>query len=344
MGSSVSLPTREVPPQQLTAEMRLHLMDMLGLLPEVPLGELLRIGPLITEEPRLTQIRNFLHEMLPEFDLVQTGKGLFGLRRHRHLGDLGRCCTSRGLRAYWEDTRTGEVFPEYGEGRSLRTCEPGARDKTGSLCDPVLFGWCDGPQADAELCRRWLGGVFTRHEVAPPGGVTSADAIIVQYARRCAQDVQTPQCEAWLHAMRVANEARYDRIIDAVLAQQSPAFRSEHMKCSYPTRRTLELSRHVLEPRECWDPNCVRGNVNFLLSENYHALARCHIYRCNVSIGTLVMDARSKLRVSCHDPSRLVDLNKMRVVEENLKRSFPLRTPLLAALALLLVWLLIVAL
>ncbi|AQY16641.1 MC068 [Molluscum contagiosum virus subtype 2] len=342
MGNSLQLPAREPPGPMLTAEMELTLMDMLDVIARARQGELVHTGALITEEPRFTEIRQLLRSMLPEFDLVETGRGLFGMQRRVFSGELGFCCTHREQH-YWEDTRTREHAAAYAPGRALRTCAPWTLSKD-SPCDQTLFAWCAREDSDAELCKQWLGAAFARHELVPPGASSSLDKLVELFARRCAQDVRAHGCEDWLHAMRVADEPRFDRVIDAVLAQQEPEFKRTHMACSYPSHRSLELARRVAEPRECWDPQCQRANPNFLLSENYHALADCHIYRCNVSIGTLLMDKRSKLRISCHDPSTRVQLNKLGVVQDNARRAPRVRTHLLAALALILVWVLIVAL
>lgn len=343
MGSSVSLPERVPPIGRLTKEMRLSVVDMLDILPHARPGSVVHTGPLNTDPQYFQHVLDVVKTMLPEFDVVSTAWGMFGVRRTAYTGDLHRCCTMPGLTHYWQDDQTQDVFDEYVLGRSLRTCDPGAQQK-GKICDDVLFRWCSAPGANMDLCRQWLSAAFQRQPTALAPADASLLGLIAGYSAVCAAAIETPMCEDWLGAMRAANTAGFDAAIDAVLAQQPQAFKDAHMKCSYPDARTQELAARVAEPRECWDPHCVRGNVNFMLSDNYHALALCHVYRCNVSINNLVMDKKSKLRVSCHDPLRFVELNRTRVVEENLKDSFRVEIRLLAAISVFVAWLLIAVL
>uniref|UniRef100_A0AAU7E2F0 Poxvirus myristoylprotein n=1 Tax=Rousettus bat poxvirus TaxID=3141933 RepID=A0AAU7E2F0_9POXV len=342
MGSSVSLPERVPPAGMATREMVLSVSEMLHVFPNARLGDIVRIGPLNTNPAYFPRILEIIKTMLPEFEVVSTARGLFGAQRTAYSGDTHRCCTTSGLAYYWDDS-SGEIFDAYALGRSLRTCAPGTQEK-GSACDDVLFKWCSAPGAAMDICRQWLSAAFQRRPTTQAPDDDSLLGIIAGYSTLCAAAIETPMCEMWLGAMRAANTEAYDAVIDAVLAQQPQAFKDAHMRCSYPDQRTQELAARVAEPRECWDDHCVRGNVNFMLSENYHALARCHVYRCNVSIGNLIMDARSKLRVSCHDPLRFVALNKTRVVEENLRDSFRVDLRMLAALGVFIAWLLIAVL
>ncbi|ATI21003.1 entry/fusion complex component myristylprotein [Western grey kangaroopox virus] len=349
MGNTVQLPVSTPPAQVYTEEMLLSAARMLETLPVARPGEYARIGLLVKDSPSFAATTAALRDTFPEFELVETAERLFALVRHRYSGDPSRCCIQGTLTHYWEDAN-GRISSHYSPRHRLRTCDPETKDSsTFSACDDTMLDFCSPmatslPRDDEhrEVCARWLGSAMQRTDGTP-------DRINSKYSTACiAAGADHPLCEDWLHVLRATGGTTYDETIDTVLVAQTDEFKRTHMRCSFPDRSAIHLASRIIEPRECWDPECLRANTNFLLSRNYHDMSLCHIYRCNVSIDNLILDERSNVKLSCRTPAdagtERVLRNRARVIERNLDRSFAVRTGLLFLMALLISWVLIVLL
>ncbi|CCD83236.1 myristylprotein / IMV protein [Squirrelpox virus] len=343
MGGSLALPTRAAPPRVETPEMKIKVRDVLGLLPTRGVNALTHVG---REDAAL---HDFVQRYLPEFDVYPTGPGLAGLVRKGYAGEASHCCRSFERTHYWEDD-AGRRFPDYAEGRALRTCEPEMHAR--GDCDVDLFEWCRGPDADAALCRHWIGASAYRGDLdaSTAQGGSTAMALFGRFVAECSQDALRPMCAEWLHALRMGSRPDFDLIVDDVLESQSPEFKAKYMRCSYPSGHVLDEALRDAEPRECWDPNCATANVVYMLTRNYRNLGLCKIMRCNVSIDHLDADAHSRLRLGCGGRAggakgvlAAGPVNRLKVVETNIRRSFDTRFGLAIVLSILIIYLLIVA-
>ncbi|QGT47188.1 ORF104 [Saltwater crocodilepox virus] len=311
MGASLSVSSRVPTRTGHTAEMDLNAYAMLNALHAMAAGEDRAVGYMTADQVPP------LRKLLPEFDVAEEIGGLYRVRRRTFLADPARCCADPRLGYYWE-TADGKTSPyyDYLTDPSLRTCDPRSRDLLGSdYCDAAMKARCAGGTDGAALCSEWIAAAVV--------GRGSRDVNNFM-AARCRADVTRPLCEDWLHALRVANTRELDAVADGVLMRQPADFKSARMRCSFPSAATLTVAARVIEPRECWDPNCVNGNANFFLSENYRNLSLCSIYKCNIDIASLRMDPKSRLMVSCRDALKDVDAKKIDVVRENVARSFAL--------------------
>ncbi|QRI42891.1 putative myristylated protein [Cheloniid poxvirus 1] len=335
MGSSIVLPTKDPPKENDTYETNAKIPKLLESIPGIKLGENIRIG---------YKPGNEAYNAFPEFTISEVTHGLYQIYRKDYRGDQKKCCTIPSLNHYWED-KDGKIFQKYDTGRKLKTCDPFTKTISGStMCDNILTNLCIDANSgiDRTICDEWMGYALTR----PDTSIT--DSINDRYIRLCSKDVNNSVCEDWLHHLRIIGGKKNDDIIDEVLLQQSPEFKSKYMKCSFPSHDTIFLSDKVIEPRECWDQECINSNVHFLLSKNYHNLSLCHIYRCNVSINNLLIDNKSSVKISCHDETltkgKYNTNRRKNFVNNILSSSFVIKTEIFFVLFILLALLLIVLL
>ncbi|WZD65008.1 myristylated protein [Pseudocowpox virus] len=332
MGGSVSLPSRDLPPPVRTPEMNIvperDLADTMPRLttadPPQPLG--------VGDDARM----NALKATFPEFAITRPITNMLEARRIKYDGDPRVCCTGFGISHYWEKgTRRSNAFFE---GAVLRTCDPTRFDA--GTCDSLLFRECAAGSADADFCAHWINAAVTRRT-----NKQARDKLNNMFVSDCKNDASRPHCVAWIRAMRSTHKTADDTLVDNVLSVQSPAFKSKYMRCSYPSPATLAMAANVDEPRECWDPECVAGNVDFMLSENYTNLGLCRLSRCSIGVTHLRLDARSRLRMRCAGALTglaKAPVNQAAVVGDNLARAFEPRVETLGVLALCVVYLLIV--
>ncbi|AIZ77297.1 putative myristylated protein [Parapoxvirus red deer/HL953] len=333
MGASVVLPERRPPPPVRTPEMALvPERDLVQVMPRLMPGD--ERQPLgVGDDAR----KAALQAVFPEFAIVSSAPGMLAAARSLYMGDPRVCCKGFGISHYWEKgaMRANAFF----SGGALRTCDP-ARFDAGA-CDDLLFRDCAAGAGDSDLCAHWINAAVTRRTDR-----RSRERLNDMFARDCGADAARPHCVAWIRAMRSTNSAADAAAVDAVLSVQSPEFKRAHMRCSYPTPATLEMAAYVDEPRECWDPECAAGNVDFMLSDNYENLGLCRISRCSIGITHLRLDGRSRLRMRCagalNAGAARGAVNQTAVVEENARRGFAPRTETLGVLALCVVYLLIV--
>ncbi|WZD65653.1 myristylated protein [Bovine papular stomatitis virus] len=332
MGGSVSLPSRDLPPPVRTPEMAIVAeRDLVGLMPRLTTAD--EPQPLgVGDAARAAALK----ATFPEFAVTSPAPGMLAGVRVRYDGDPTVCCGGFGISHYWE--KGARRANAYFEGGVLRTCDPSRFDA--GLCDDRLFRECTSGAADADFCAQWINAAVTKRTDR-----RSVERLNAMFARECGADASRPHCVAWIRALRSTNTAANDARIDAVLAVQSPEFKRARMRCSYPAPATLEMASYVDEPRECWDPECVSGDVDFMLSENYTNLGLCRISRCSIGVTHLRLDPRSRLRMRCAGAltglSR-APVNQAAVVDENVRRAFEPRTETLGVLALCVVYLLIV--
>lgn len=332
MGGSVSLPSRDLPPPVRTPEMNIvperDLADTMARLstadPPQPLG--------VGDDARMAALKT----TFPEFAISRPATGMLAAQRIRYDGDPRVCCGGFGISHYWEKgaRRSNVAF----EGAALRTCDPTRFDA--GACDALLFRECAAGSVDADFCAHWINAAVTRRTDR-----RSRARLNDMFVRDCQNDAARPHCVAWIRAMRSARATADDSLIDAVLSVQSPEFKGKHMRCSYPSPATLAMAANVDEPRECWDPECVAGNVDFMLSDNYTNLGLCRLSRCSIGVTHLRIDARSRLRMRCAGALAgltKAPVNQTVVVGDNLARAFEPRVETLGVLALCVVYLLIV--
>ncbi|UWX11331.1 CRPV-222 [Crowpox virus] len=335
MGSSIVLPTKDPPKENDTYETSTSVPKLLESIPGIKLGENIRIGYKPGSET---------YNAFPEFTITEVVYGLYEISRKSYQGDQQKCCAVPSLDHYWED-KDGKIFQKYDTGRKLKTCDPFTKKISGStMCDNILTDLCINANSgiDRTICDEWMGYALTR----PNTSIT--DSINDRYIRLCSKNVSNSVCEDWLHHLRIIGGKKNDDIIDEVLLQQSPEFKSKYMKCSFPSNDTVFLSDKVIEPRECWDQECINSNVHFLLSKNYHNLSLCHIYRCNVSINNLLIDNKSSVKISCHDETltkgKYSTHDRKNFVNDILNSSFTIKRGIFFVLFILLALLLIVLL
>lgn len=331
MGASVALPERRPPAPVRTPEM--------GVVPERDLLEVLpRLGTADPPQPmgvgdaaRAAALR----KTFPEFAISSPAASLLSALRVGYSGEPRVCCAAFGLSHYWEGG--GARSATYRDGAVLRTCDP-ARFDAGA-CDDVLFQTCASGMND--MCEHWINAAFARRADRRSAGRLSA-----AFERSCAADASRPHCVAWIRALRSAGTPENDARIDAVLMAQTPEFKGARMRCSYPSPATLEMAAYVDEPRECWDPECVAGDVDFMLSGNYTNLGLCRLTRCSIGVTHLRMDPRSRLRMRCANALNAeltrAPVNQAAVAEANVRGAFQPRVGTLGVLALCVVYLLIV--
>ncbi|QRY18946.1 ORF-76 [Teiidae poxvirus 1] len=306
MGSQVVLPSKPSPAGIDTAETTTNVAKLLSSIPGVKFGEEIRIGHKPGQDA---------HNVFPEFTITEVTKGLYKFRRIKYLGDIVSCCSNPLLDHYWQDDKN-EIFNRYQSGRKLKTCDPLTKTLSGStLCDAVLIDLCVNEESriDRNTCNEWLGYALQR----PTDKLV--DTVNRKFIEVCSKGVNNKPCEDWLHHLRVIGGKKNDDIIDNILMQQTPDFKKKYMKCSFPDRDITSLSSKIIEPRECWDPECISANVHFLLSKNYRNLSLCHIYRCNISIINLLLSNDSSLKISCHNDLESEKKSKPRDKEQILK-------------------------
>ncbi|AEN03656.1 myristylprotein [Yokapox virus] len=334
-GSSVELPARDPPPPAPTVEMLLNVDKMYDIIPSVKLLDNLFIGKVLNRTQKINQT-------YPEFTLMPSGPGgLSVLTRHSYNGTPVNCCRVFDRTHYWK--KDGKIIDKYMPGSVLESCWPNIHD-TGK-CDVDLYDWCQGNAYDRNVCHQWIGSAFNRSDRTIQGERSTRE-LFAKLIVLCSKNANIPICESFLYHLRVANKETSDDMIDYILRSQSNEFKQKYMKCSYPTRNKLEESLKYSEPRECWDPECINTNVNFLLTRNYNNLGLCNIVKCNASVNNLQMDDSSSLRLSCGvDNNRfsIAPVNKEKVVQHNVENSFDLKIHIISLLTLLVIWLLIVA-
>ncbi|ASF89965.1 poxvirus myristoylprotein-like protein [Seal parapoxvirus] len=332
MGGSVSLPSRDLPPPVRTPEMNIvPERDLAALIPQLTTAD--SPQPLGVGDAARAQA---LSAMFPEFAITDSAPGMLAMVRTRYDGDLRACCSSFGAAHYWEKgaRRSATAF----QGSVLRTCDP-TRFDAGS-CDDYLFRECSAGSGNADFCAHWINAAVTKRTDR-----RSVDRLDAMFARDCSANAARPHCVAWIRALRSTNKLENDERIDAVLSVQNSEFKRAHMRCSYPTPSVLEMAAFVDEPRECWDPECIGGNVDFMLSENYTNLGLCRLSRCSIGVTHLRLDPRSRLRMRCASAlggTTKAPVNQAAVVEDNAKRAFEPRVETLGVITLCVVYLLIV--
>ncbi|WCL40075.1 myristylated protein [Pigeonpox virus] len=336
MGGGLVLPTRDPPKEQETSETTTNIPKLLKSIPGVKLGEQIRIG----YKPGSETAKAF-----PEFDIKEVSNGLYELSRKSYLGDTQMCCINPSLSYYWEDSKN-KIFNEYSTGRSLKTCDPLTKTISGStLCDNILTNLCMDAKygIDRTVCNEWMGYALNRPDLSIPKSIND------RYTKLCSKGADNIVCEDWLHHLRIIGGKENDEVIDNVLMQQTPEFKEKYMKCSFPSHNTIFLSDRVIEPRECWDQECITSNVHFLLSKNYHNLSLCHIYRCNISINNLLIDGKSSVKISCHDENitnkdKPKSRNKVKFIDDILTYSFSINFGFFFVIFILIALILIVLL
>ncbi|AST09278.1 myristylprotein [Murmansk poxvirus] len=335
-GSSVELPKRDPLPPIPTTEMKLDVDKMHDVIAPAKLLETVFIGKINKD------IENKIKNRYPEFRLVNTGPGgLSALIREQYKGTAPNCCRMFDRTHYWK--KDGNIFDKFEEGSVLESCWPDSHDA--GKCDTDLFNWCQGNTFNKDVCHQWIGSAFNRSDRTEEGE-KSVRELFGKLIALCSKDASIPICESFLYHLRAANRETSDDMIDYILRSQSAEFKQKYMRCSYPTRDKLEESLKYSEPRECWDPECINANVNFLLTRNYNNLGLCNIVRCNASVNNLQMDDSSSLRLSCGLNSTRFStspVNREKVVQHNVKNSFDLKLHVLSLLSILVIWLLIVA-
>ncbi|ALA62464.1 myristylated protein [Turkeypox virus] len=294
MGSGLILPEKPRPIGIDTAETLSSIPKLLHAIPGSKLGESLRIGYASGKEDEI-------RKTFPEFDIAHVVHGLYEIRRRTYLGDTVKCCTSPQLAYYWENN--DKTSPVYTTGSSLKTCDPLTKNFSSStVCDNIMTNLCSNfnSKIDRKICNEWLGSALTRPDPKMVENINN------HYINICSKGADNYVCEDWIHHLRVVGGKENDDLIDNILMQQRVEFKERYMKCSFPNQDTILLSNRIIEPRECWDKECISSNIHFVLSKNYHNLSLCHIYRCNVSINNLILDSSSSIRISCHDETLLI--------------------------------------
>ncbi|ANS71148.1 entry/fusion complex component myristylprotein [Pteropox virus] len=335
MGGGITLPERTPPPPVPTGESKLKVTDVLMAIPNLKIGDFLRIGNK-ENSPNVTA-------MLPEFALHDVGIGtLSEITRIKYNASNQFCCSSFKNKYYWL-LPDKSISLNYKDNAVLYTCDPDTFDK--GNCDMFLFNLCKTTTDNSDLCSQWIVESFNRHELPSRISITSFDKLKKMLIDSCSKDATTQLCKSWLQALRNHRSEANDLLVDQILLSQSVDFKQKYMKCSFPSIETEEKALKINEPRECWDPECAQGEIHYMLTKNFNNLGLCQLTRCNISINQLSMDDNSKLRMACKTNSEnfsSAPVNQAEVIYKNVQDSFSINFELMIVMFFLIICITIV--
>nr|WGO62687.1 myristylated protein [Wadden Sea poxvirus] len=333
MGNSYNIPhdiKRKLPTPKPTEEMKLDTNKMFNLISSLNQYNTLYIGRVDLKK------KTELKKIFPEFIFTDSGpQNLTAVTRSKYTNNI-ICCNNLMLSNYWTDDKNN-IYDNYKFGRYLNSCDPNIYDI--GICDNHMLNYCKNIKKD-NSCNTWLNSVIHRYDN------TIKEQLFLKLINLCTKDVTIPICEEFLHSLRFINNETTNNIIDYILELQNDDFKNTYMKCSYPSDKTLLESFKYNETRECWDPECAKSNVNFLLTKNYQNLGLCTINKCNINIDNINIDKTSNIRMSCggnYDDISTSPINRERVILHNVNNSFDLKISDITILSIILIWILIVA-
>jgi len=239
-----------------------------------------------------------------EIQTVNKTWDTYGSKRLLYKGDKLLCCTTK-TNFYWHDDNNNTSNTLNNKYSILATCDPRSKQLSiNDYCDETLSDICfrdywDNPlkkyitqeNVDAS-CIVWIDAVIKRNNEI-------TNQLNTYMSGKCSTSINNKFCKNWISSIRLLNNDSFNDLADSILYSQPLDIKNNDLKCSFPSYYDIMVSKRVIEPRQCWNPDCGKSELWQLLKRDLNVRNTCSIYGCNIKIDSIRLNKSSSVNISC---------------------------------------------
>lgn len=193
------------------------------------------------------------------------------------------------------------------------TCHPITKEiGNHNYCDDIYIEYCiyenkenyknlNIPFALKDKCKVWFLGFLQRQ---PP----EYEEILKYIEKKCSKEIDN-KCIDFLNVFLTTKDKDLFELKDIILKRQDINYKRLNLKCSFPSNLIKSREKYIIEPRQCWDNNCVYSEGWKLLTYDIVKKSKCKYFNCNISFDYINENIDGKLKISCDTNKNITNNN-----------------------------------